>query len=98
MTQQLPGIPVQVMFHGHFKNNGTDETHYVKELVIPVGAGVKFRLSDVVALDLGYTQNYVDGDNLDGFKRKYPTKDHYSYGYAGLVHFRFKIKTRIRVG
>jgi OOP family OmpA-OmpF porin len=69
---------------GHFKNNGTDETHYVKELVIPVGAGVKFRLSDVVALDLGYTQNYVDGDNLDGFKRKYPTKDHYSYGYAGL--------------
>ncbi|QEM08485.1 OmpA family protein [Mucilaginibacter rubeus] len=71
-------------FTGHFKNNGTDGTHYVKELVIPVGAGVKFRLSDVVALDLGYTQNYVDGDNLDGFKRAYPTKDHYSYAYAGL--------------
>ena len=69
---------------GHFKNNGTDGTHYVKELVIPVGAGVKFRLSDAVALDLGYTQNYVDGDNLDGFNRAYPTKDHYSYGYAGL--------------
>ncbi|MDB5146049.1 MAG: OmpA family protein [Mucilaginibacter sp.] len=68
----------------HFKNPGSDGSHYVKELVIPVGAGVKFRLSDVVALDLGYTQNYVDGDNLDGFKRAYPTKDHYSYGYAGL--------------
>lgn len=68
----------------HFKNGTTTGTHYVKELVIPVGAGVKFRLSDVVALDLGYTQNYVDGDNLDGFKRAYPTKDHYSYGYAGL--------------
>lgn len=68
----------------HFKNEGTSGTHYVKELVIPVGAGVKFRLSDAVALDLGYTQNYVDGDNLDGFKRYYPTKDHYSYGYAGL--------------
>ncbi|MFC0515401.1 OmpA family protein [Mucilaginibacter angelicae] len=71
-------------FTGHFKNNGSDGSHYVKELVIPVGAGVKFRLSDAVALDLGYTQNYVDGDNLDGFNRKYPTKDHYSYGYAGL--------------
>ncbi|SDG68236.1 OmpA family protein [Mucilaginibacter sp. P25] len=69
---------------GHFKNDGASGTHYVKELVIPVGAGVKFRLSDAVALDLGYTQNYVDGDNLDGFNRAYPTKDHYSYGYAGL--------------
>ncbi|UOE47336.1 OmpA family protein [Mucilaginibacter sp. SMC90] len=69
----------------HFKNDGTDGTHYVKELVIPVGAGVKFRLSDAVALDLGYTQNHVDGDNFDGFNRAYPTKDHYSYGYAGLA-------------
>jgi OOP family OmpA-OmpF porin len=68
----------------HFKNPGGSGSHYVKELVIPVGAGVKFRLSDVVALDLGYTQNFIDGDNLDGFKRNYPTKDHYSYAYAGL--------------
>lgn len=72
------------MTTAHFKNPGSSDTHYVKELVIPVGAGVKFRLSDVVALDLGYTQNYIDGDNLDGFNRAYPTKDHYSYGYAGL--------------
>jgi OOP family OmpA-OmpF porin len=64
--------------------DGTSDNHYVKELVIPVGAGVKFRLSEAVALNFGYTQNFIDGDNFDGLKTGYPTKDHYSYGYGGL--------------
>lgn len=57
---------------------------YVRELVIPIGAGVKFRLSDKVALNLGYTATFVDGDNLDGTKGGFPTKDKFSYGYGGL--------------
>ncbi|MDN3550169.1 OmpA family protein [Mucilaginibacter aquaedulcis] len=57
---------------------------FVKELIIPIGAGVKFRLSDAVALNLGYTETFVDGDNFDGLNRAYPTKDKYGYGYAGL--------------
>ena len=65
-------------------SNTDGSKHYVKELVIPVGAGVKFRLSDAVALNLGYTANFTDGDNFDGNKRGYPTKDKYSYGYGGL--------------
>ncbi|MBD1392890.1 OmpA family protein [Mucilaginibacter glaciei] len=64
--------------------NADGSNHYIKELVIPVGAGVKFKLSDVTALNLGYTMNFIDGDNLDGFNFQYPTKDKYSYGYAGL--------------
>ena len=56
----------------------------VKELIIPIGAGVKFRLSDAVALNLGYIETFVDGDNFDGNHRGYPTKDKYSYGYGGL--------------
>jgi OOP family OmpA-OmpF porin len=67
---------------GHYGENGNSK--YAKELIIPVGAGVKFRLSDAVALNFGYTINFVDGDNFDGYKRGYPTKDRYSYGYAGL--------------
>jgi OOP family OmpA-OmpF porin len=55
-----------------------------KEFIVPVGAGVKFRLSDPIALNLGYTETFVDGDNFDGNHRGYPTKDRYSYGYAGL--------------
>jgi OOP family OmpA-OmpF porin len=55
----------------------------IKELIIPIGAGLKFKLSDVVNLDLGYTMHYVDGDNLDGYNYG-PNRDKYSYGYAGL--------------
>jgi OOP family OmpA-OmpF porin len=64
--------------------NSDGSNHYVKSLVIPVGAGVKFRLSDAVALNFGYTVNFTDDDNLDALKRAYPTKDKYSYGYGGL--------------
>ncbi|MFD0763429.1 OmpA family protein [Mucilaginibacter lutimaris] len=61
---------------------GTDK--WVKEYVIPVGAGVKFRLSDAVALNLGYTENFIDGGNFDGRTTGNNKKDHYSYGYGGL--------------
>ncbi|MGN7724089.1 OmpA family protein [Chitinophaga sp. 22620] len=55
----------------------------INEFFVPVGAGLKFKLSDVINLDLGYTMHYLDGDNLDGFN--YGTsKDKYAYGYAGL--------------
>jgi OmpA-OmpF porin, OOP family len=66
--------------------NSDGSNHYVKSLVIPVGAGVKFRLSDALALNLGYTMNFTDDDNLDALKRGYPTKDKYSYGYGGLEY------------
>ncbi|MBE9664928.1 OmpA family protein [Mucilaginibacter boryungensis] len=59
----------------------------VKELIIPVGAGVKFRLSDALALNLGYTVNFLDADNLDGVWANGPSnKDKYSYGYGGLEY------------
>jgi len=63
-------------------HNGT----YVKEYVIPVGAGVKFRLSDALALNLGYTENFIDGFNFTGVHAKYPAENKYSYGYAGLEY------------
>ncbi len=59
---------------------------YAKELVIPVGAGVKFRLSDPLSLNLGYTENFVDGFNLDGVHAKYPAENRFSYAYAGLEY------------
>ncbi|QHS60230.1 OmpA family protein [Chitinophaga agri] len=55
----------------------------IKEFYVPIGAGLKFKLSEAVNLDLGYTMYYVDGDNLDGFNYG-PDKDKFSYGYAGL--------------
>jgi len=69
-----------------YKNHAgsTGDKKYIHELVIPVGVGVKFKLSDGIALNLGYTANFIDGDNLDGLKRGYPTKDKFSYAYGGL--------------
>jgi OmpA-OmpF porin, OOP family len=54
----------------------------ISELIIPVGVGAKFKVSEKVNLDLGWTINYVDGDNLDGYYRG--TNDKYNYAYAGL--------------
>ncbi|GAA0543176.1 hypothetical protein GCM10009415_26640 [Chitinophaga japonensis] len=61
-----------------YKADGT-----IKELIIPVGAGLKFKLSELVNLDLGYTMHFLDGDNLDGYYYG-NSQDKYSYGYAGL--------------
>lgn len=59
--------------------NGGDN---INELIIPVGLGAKFKISDAVNLDLGWTINFVDGDNLDGYYRN--GNDKYNYAYAGL--------------
>ena len=60
--------------------------HEVREYVIPLGAGVKFRLTDQWALNLGYTENFIDGDNFDGLRNSPLHKDKYSYGYAGVEY------------
>lgn len=60
--------------------DGQDRT----EQVIPVGAGIKFKLGGVVNLDLGYKMNFLDADNLDNQWVNNGSLDNYSYGYAGL--------------
>jgi len=50
---------------------------------IPVGVGAKFKLSDRVALNLGYTMNFVDDNLLYGPKR-FDGKDKFSQVYGGL--------------
>jgi len=56
-----------------------------KELFIPVGVGANFKLSDLIALNLGYDANFLDADNLDRtWVNGASNKDKWSYGYAGL--------------
>lgn len=57
---------------------------YVKQAYIPVGAGIKFKVSDRVSFNLAYTMNFVDGDNFDGTYAKMPSNDKFSYTSAGL--------------
>lgn len=61
-----------------------ERNDYVKGFYIPVGAGVKFKVSERVNFNLGYTMNFVDADNLDGTYAKGTSQDKFSYGYAGL--------------
>jgi len=61
----------------------TKDGETIKEFIVPIGAGLKFKLSEAVNLDLGYTMHYVDGDNLDGYEFG-PNRDKFSYGYVGL--------------
>ena len=66
---------------------GTAESYSnsVKELDAPVGVGLKFKLSDALALNIGYTTTFVDGYNFSGF-HSFNTFDHYAYTYAGLEY------------
>jgi len=66
-------------------NYGEDgDKDYIKEAYIPVGAGIKFKVSDRVSFNLAYTMHFIDGDNFDGVYAKATTKDKFSYGSAGL--------------
>jgi len=64
----------------------------VTELDMPLGVGVKFKLSDALALNVGYTTTWVDNYNFSGFKT-YPDFSHYAYTYAGL-EYTFGTKTK----
>lgn len=68
---------------GNYGSAG-DNNDYIREAYIPVGLGVKFKLSDRVALDLGYDMKFIDGDNFDGVYAGGTSKDKFSYTHAGL--------------
>jgi len=62
---------------------------FKREAYIPVGVGVKFKLSDRVALNLGYTMNFVDDKSLYGPGAKnagqaHKSNDKFAYTYGGL--------------
>ncbi len=65
----------------------------VKELDAPLGAGLKFKLSDALDLNLGYTVTFVDNYNFSGFKTYPQLTSHYGYTYAGL-EYTFGTKTK----
>ena len=51
---------------------------------VPVGVGAKFKLSEVVALNLGYTMNFTDDNLLYGPGRDLNNKGKFSNIYGGL--------------
>ncbi|TCV18944.1 OOP family OmpA-OmpF porin [Sphingobacterium alimentarium] len=61
----------------------TGDRDYKLAAYVPVGVGVKFKLSEVVALNLGYTMNFTDDNLLFGPGRS-DVKGKFSNVYGGL--------------
>jgi len=61
------GTPV-ADFKGTYGSDRDNE--YMKATYVPVGLGFKFRLSEIVTLDLGYDMKFIDADNFDGYHAK----------------------------
>ena len=55
-----------------------------KAQIFPLGAGVKFKVSERVNFDLGYNMYFVDTDRFDQVAARPESKDKYSYSYAGV--------------
>src|SRR5690606_29821075 len=53
-------------------------------MYVPVGVGAKFKLSEVVALNLGYTMNFTDEALLYGPSSNAEYKQRFANVYAGL--------------
>src|SRR5690606_5727769 len=62
----------------------TGDKDFKRATNIPVDVGMKFKLSDRVALNLGYTMIFVDDKALYGPVTNKATNDKFSYTYAGL--------------
>ncbi|HEY4198223.1 MAG TPA: OmpA family protein, partial [Mucilaginibacter sp.] len=80
----LMGYTPQVSGDGvSYTNFKPTNDGHVKELFIPVGAGLKFNLAPGVNLDLGYQVNFVNSDNIDGYDYGL-SNDRFSYAHIGL--------------
>lgn len=57
----------------------------ITEKFFPVDLGLKFNVSRDINLELGYSMNFIDGDNFDGYyKAPVYNGDKFSYGHIGL--------------
>ncbi|MBY0245207.1 MAG: OmpA family protein [Sphingobacteriaceae bacterium] len=72
------------------KYGANSNNKYAKTMYIPVGAGVKFKVSDRVAFNLNYVMNFVDGDNFDATDGETvankAANDKFSYTSVGLEY------------
>lgn len=89
----LAGYRVQIVKRGSTTLADYDANNNKKEFFVPVGVGLKFNVSPLINLDLGYRMHFVDGDNFDGYAyynlanpdlSSTVKKDKFSYGFLGV--------------
>jgi OOP family OmpA-OmpF porin len=80
--KQLDGFGVETNYKGTYGAKGNKT--YLYQQIIPVGVGTKFKISNRLNFNLGYTINFVGNDNFDGTVVSKTSTDRLSYAYSGL--------------
>ncbi len=68
-----------------YKTQGTEKKAMTSEVVIPVGLGIKFRLSKSLDLTIENTLYNVNSDKLDATAKALTSRDKYMYTSLGLA-------------
>lgn len=80
--KQTDGLGVQTNYQGTYGALGNKK--YLYQQIIPVGVGAKFKISNRLNFNLGYTINFVGNDNFDGAVVSKTSTDRFSYAYSGI--------------
>ncbi|MFM6953966.1 MAG: OmpA family protein [Sphingobacteriaceae bacterium] len=80
--KQMDGFGVETNYKGTYGASGTKT--YLYQQLIPVGVGAKFKISNRLNFNLGYTINFVGNDNFDGTVVSKTSTDRFSYAYSGV--------------
>lgn len=79
---QTDEFDITTDYKGTYGKSGTEQFRY--ESFVPVGVGVKFKISERMHFDLGYTMHFSGSDFMDGLKINRTSPDKFSYAYSGL--------------
>lgn len=69
-----------------WKENGTVKDKMTRELVVPAGVGVKYKISNKFDAYLESTMRFMFSDKLDAYVRHYNFNDKYGYTSLGVIY------------
>lgn len=81
----LTGVYNIYNYYG-WKEDGTVKDKMTRELVIPVGLGLKYKISNKFDVYLESTLRLLFSDKLDAYVRPYNFNDKYGYTSIGLIY------------
>jgi len=77
-----------------YKNNGQTKKSPTIEVIVPIGLGLKYKITHNIDVFLETTLNHVNSDHLDALKVAGTPKDKFGYTNVGLTyHFGKKEKS-----
>ncbi len=69
-----------------WKDRGTVKDKMTREVIVPVGVGVKYKISNKFDVYLESTMRFMFSDKLDAYVRHYNFNDKYGYTSLGVIY------------